>query len=213
VAARDRGEFPASLKLVLASSNPGKRREYIELAWERDIEIDFLPNFHGLPAFDESLSTFAENAAGKALHYSRLTNEAVLADDSGLVVAVLGGAPGVHSARYAGPKANDQDRYNKLLREMDGREGQDRRARFVCVTTVAREGRVLAVTSDSAEGLLLKEPRGTGGFGYDPIFFLPEAGCTFAEATREQKNRLSHRGKAFRKSLALLADPRSVELV
>lgn len=213
MAARDRGEFPAALKLVLASSNPGKRREYIELAWERDIEMAFLPNFHELPAFDESFSTFAENAAGKALHYSRLTNEAVLADDSGLVVAVLDGAPGVHSARYAGPKANDQDRYNKLLREMDGREGWDRRARFVCVTTVAREGRVLAVTSDSAEGFLLKEPRGVGGFGYDPIFFLPEPGCTFAEATREQKNRLSHRGKAFRKSLALLADPRSVELV
>ncbi|MGH9682918.1 MAG: RdgB/HAM1 family non-canonical purine NTP pyrophosphatase [Candidatus Acidiferrales bacterium] len=213
MAARDKGELPAALKLVLASSNPGKRREYLELAGERGVEIVLLPNFSELPAFDESFSTFAENAAGKALHYSRFTNETVLADDSGLIVPVLGGAPGVHSARYAGPKANDQDRYNKLLREMNGREGQNRRARFVCVTTVARQGRVLIVTSDSAEGLLLKEPRGAGGFGYDPIFLLSEPGCTFAEATGEQKNRLSHRGKAFRKSLALLADPRSFEMV
>ena len=161
-----------------------------------------------MPPFDESAPTFAENAAGKALHYSRLTDELVLADDSGLVVPALGGAPGVHSARYAGAGATDSDRIRKLLDEMRGKQGDARAARFVCVLAVAKRGRVLAVVSDFVPGVLLESPRGTGGFGYDPIFFVPELNQTFAELSYEEKNRLSHRGKAFRRLLeAFSASP------
>ncbi|MGB9009680.1 MAG: non-canonical purine NTP pyrophosphatase, partial [Candidatus Acidiferrales bacterium] len=155
------------MKLLLASSNPGKLREYLELARGTNVEIELLPDFSSFPAFDESAPTFAENAAGKALHYSRFTNETVLADDSGLVLPALGGAPGVHSARYAGPGASDGDRIQKLLREMDGQEGDTRHAQFVCVVAIAAQGRALAVVSDMASGAITKEPRGSSGFGYD----------------------------------------------
>ncbi len=192
------------MKFLLASSNPGKLREYRELAVDTDVELDLIPNFEALTRFEESAPTFAENAAGKAQHYSRFTHETVLADDSGLVVPALGGAPGVYSARYAGLNATDEDRTRKLLREMEGKEGDERRARFVCNTAIARQGRVLAVVSDFAEGVLTKEPRGTDGFGYDPIFFFKELDRTYAEISREQKNQYSHRGRAFRKVLALI---------
>jgi len=192
-------------RVLLASSNPGKLREYRELAADSGVELELLPNFRSHPAFDENALTFAEIGAGKALHYSRFTSEMVLADDSGLVVPALGGAPGVRSARYAGPNATDQENNRKLLREMKGRDGDDRRARFVCVTALARSGRALAVVSDAAEGSILQDPRGAGGFGYDPLFYSSELGCTFAEAPAPQKNRLSHRGKAFAKILVLLA--------
>ncbi|MGH9726222.1 MAG: non-canonical purine NTP pyrophosphatase, partial [Candidatus Acidiferrales bacterium] len=149
---------------------------------------------------------------GKALHFSRFADFYVLADDSGLVVPALGGAPGVYSARYAGPEATDRDRVRKLLGEMAGKSGEARRAHFVCVTAIARRGRCHIVTSDRAQGMLLEEPRGTQGFGYDPIFFLPELAKTYAELSRQVKNRVSHRGKSFRKALALLLEPNSVIL-
>lgn len=194
----------APVRLLLASSNPGKLREYRELAAGSPLEIDLIPNFRELPAFDESAPTFAENGAGKALHYSRFVEEMVIADDSGLVVPALGGAPGVRSARYAGPDATDADCVRKLLREMDGKAGDERRARFVCVIALARRGRALAVVSDLAEGILATEPRGANGFGYDPIFCFSDGGRTYAEASPEEKNCLSHRGKAFRKVRDLL---------
>ena len=139
-----------------------------------------------------------------ALRYSRHTRELVLADDSGLVVPALGGAPGVHSARYAGPGATDAERCRKLLSEMEGKEGDARRAHFVCVIAIAREGRALAVVSDQAQGILTNEPRGSGGFGYDPIFLFPELGRTYAELARVEKNQYSHRGKAFRRIVRAL---------
>lgn len=200
------------LRLFLASSNPGKLREYLSLAGDADIALDLLPDFAALPAFEETAPTFAENASGKALHYSRFADSYVLADDSGLVVPTLGGAPGVHSARYAGPQATDEDRVRKLLGEMAGMSGEARRAQFVCITAIARRGRCHIITSDRAEGLLLEEPRGGQGFGYDPIFFFPELGKTYAELSRQEKNRVSHRGKSFRKALALLLEPNSVIL-
>jgi XTP/dITP diphosphohydrolase len=193
------------MRLLLASSNPGKLREYLELARGSRVTIELLPRFGEFPSFEESAPTFAENSAGKALHYSRFTDEAVLADDSGLVVLELGGAPGVHSARYAGPLASDADRVQKLLREMRGRVGAERRARFVCVTAVARAGRANAVVSDLARGVITDEPRGTGGFGYDPVFLFEELGRTYAELTRNEKNAYSHRGKALRKLLYMIA--------
>jgi len=198
---------PARVKLLVASSNPGKLGEYRALAGDNaaTIELELLPDLEKLPKFDESASTFAENAAGKALHYSRFVELPVIADDSGLIVPALNGAPGVHSARYAGPNAGDADRIRKLLAELRSKKVADRRARFVCVVALAQQGRVIAVFSDSAEGELLEAPRGDLGFGYDPIFFFPALGKSFAELPREEKNRVSHRGKAFRKLLALFA--------
>ena len=119
------------MKLLLASSNPGKLREYRELAGDSHIDLAELPNFREITEFEESAPTFAENAAGKAQYYSRFAGESVLADDSGLLVPSLGGAPGVHSARYAGPYATDRERIDKLLREMKGKKGDERRAVLV----------------------------------------------------------------------------------
>jgi XTP/dITP diphosphohydrolase len=192
--------------LFAASSNQGKLREYRALAEPAGASVDlaFLPNFNLLPVFDEIWPTFAENAAGKALHYSRFASGIVIADDSGLVVPALGGAPGVHSARYAGANASDADRIRKLLGEMRGKTGEERQARFVCVVAVAEEGKMRGLFSASAEGTLLDEPRGQDGFGYDPIFFFPALEKTYAEISREEKNLYSHRGKAFRKALDFL---------
>ena len=188
------------MRILLASSNAGKLREYRELAAGSSLEIDLLPKFRELPGFDESAPTFAENSAGKALLYSGMTDGIVLADDSGLVVPALGGAPGVRSARYAGPRASDAENVNKLLREMEGKERGDRRARFVCVITVACKGRVLVAASDFAEGFIANEPHGENGFGYDPIFYFADTRRTFAEIPAAAKNLHSHRGKAFRKA-------------
>jgi XTP/dITP diphosphohydrolase len=196
----------APAKILLASSNRGKLAEFEALAAAGSIPpMELFPGFDSLREFEESAPTFAENAAGKAAHYSRFTDFPVLADDSGLVVPALGGAPGVRSARYAGPGASDADRIQKLIGEMRGKSGDARAARFVCVLAVAQRGRVFAVTSDFASGMLLDESRGAGGFGYDPIFYVSEADKTFAELSREEKNRLSHRGKAFRRMLKALA--------
>jgi XTP/dITP diphosphohydrolase len=193
------------LRLLLASSNPGKLREYRELAGDSHVQLELIPNFNELARFEEAAPTFAENSAGKALYYSQFTTELVVADDSGLVVPALGGAPGVHSARYAGPRATDADRVQKLLSEMLGKENDQRGARFICVVTLARNGRALAIMSDFTEGTLTLEPRGKNGFGYDPIFFSPQLGRTFAEAAQEEKNHYSHRGRAVRKALELLS--------
>jgi XTP/dITP diphosphohydrolase len=200
---------PASdktLRLFVASSNPGKLREYRALALPAggSVDINFIPIFHSLDVFDEIWPTIAENAAGKALHYSRSSEGVVIADDSGLVVPVLGGSPGVHSARYAGPDATDADRVQKVLKEMRGITGEDRQARFVCVVAVAESGKMRGVFSAFAEGILLEQPRGHDGFGYDPIFYFPTLGKTYAEISRDEKNLYSHRGKAFHKALDFL---------
>ena len=192
-------------KLFLASSNAGKLGEYVEMARGSGVAIELLPRFGEFPSFEESAPTFAENSAGKALHYSRFTDEVVLADDSGLVVPALGGAPGVHSARYAGPGTSDADRVQKLLREMRGKAGAERRGRFVCVTAVAQAGRAIAVVSELADGVITAATSGAGGFGYDPVFLFEELGRTYAELTREEKNAYCHRGKSFRKLLYLLS--------
>ena len=195
---------PGKIRVLLGTSNQGKLREYRELAEGSPLELALIPNFNDIPLFDESAPTFAENAAGKALHYSRYTPEILLADDSGLVVNALGGEPGVQSARYAGPDATSEQRVQKLLNEIEKQGSGDRRARFVCVIALARQGRTLAVFSDFVEGTIATEPHGTGGFGYDPVFFVPELGRTFAESAAIEKNYYSHRGRAFRKALRFL---------
>jgi len=168
------------------------------------VELALLPGFDVLPAFAENAPTFAENAAGKALHYSRHCDGLVFADDSGLVVPALGGAPGVYSARYAGPQATNSQRIEKLLREMRGKTGAERTAYFVCAIALAERGRALAIVTDRVDGEILEAPRGSGGFGYDPVFYFPALGKTFAEIPTEEKNQRSHRGKAFRRLLLAL---------
>jgi non-canonical purine NTP pyrophosphatase (RdgB/HAM1 family) len=193
-------------KILLASSNAGKLREYRALATEHasKIDVDLLPGFCEFPAFLEDAPTFAENAAGKALHYSRFTDEMVFADDSGLVVPSLGGAPGVRSARYAGENASDQDRNAKLLAEMRDKTSTARNANFVCIIAAAKKGKMLAVISDSVEGTIANEPRGANGFGYDPLFYFASLKKTFGELTEAEKNQVSHRSKAFRKLCDML---------
>jgi XTP/dITP diphosphohydrolase len=198
----------APVKLFLASSNPGKLAEYRGLAasgGSAPFELELVPEFDSMPMFDESAPTFAENAAGKALHHSRLREGLVFADDSGLVVPALGGAPGVHSARYAGPQATNSQRIAKLLNEMTSLTGDQREAYFVCAIALAKQGRAIAIVTDRVDGQILGTPRGPGGFGYDPVFYFPALEKSFAELTAEQKNQHSHRGKAFRKLLAALS--------
>ena len=196
------------VKFFLASSNPGKLAEYRLLAAAVNLsafELALLPDFDALPAFEENSPTFAENAAGKALHYSRLQHGLVFADDSGLVVPALGGAPGVHSARYAGAQATNAQRIEKLLSEMRVKKLSERTAHFVCAIALAERGRALAVVTDRVEGEILEAPQGSGGFGYDPVFYFPALGKTFAELSGAEKNQHSHRGKVFRRLLAALS--------
>jgi len=193
-------------RLFLASSNPGKLREFSAIAVEvrSAIELALLPGFSELQPFPENEPTFAENAVGKALHAASISDEAVCADDSGLVVPALGGAPGVISARYAGPNATGEQNNEKLLAALAGKTAGERAGYFVCALAVARKGNILAVITNRVDGTILDGPRGSGGFGYDPVFFFPALNKSFAEISGEEKNRYSHRGKAFRRLLEVL---------
>lgn len=194
-----------SRTLHLASGNTGKLKEFRVLAEAcKHWELELLPGYSKFPEFEESAPTFAENAAGKALYYSRQCDGLVFADDSGLVVPALDGAPGVLSARYAGPGASNEQKITKLLFEMKGLEGADRNAYFVCVIAAVRSGRAVAVVSEKVDGEILDAPHGSGGFGYDPVFFFPLLGKTFAELQAQEKSLHSHRGKAFRRLLEVL---------
>jgi XTP/dITP diphosphohydrolase len=193
-------------RILIATSNPGKLRDFEGAAAPHGIEIVSLPNFASLPAVVEDGLTFEENARKKAGEYSRhAPGEIVVADDSGLEVDVLGGAPGVHSARYAADQPhladeNSDDEANnaRVLRELRNVSPDKRTGRFVCVLAAARDGETLATFRGTAEGLILDRPRGTNGFGYDPLFYFPEIQKTFAELSAEEKARYSHRGAAFR---------------
>jgi XTP/dITP diphosphohydrolase len=193
----------------MASSNLGKLEEFRALAGtaasNAQFDLELIPDFKSLPPFPENSPTFAENATGKALHYSGFCDGPVFADDSGLVVPSLGGAPGVQSARYAGPAATNEQRNAKLLAAMRDKVGAARRAYFVCAIALAHRGRAQAIVTDRADGEILLEPRGAAGFGYDPVFYFPPLKKSFAEISREEKNKFSHRGRAFRKLLSFLA--------
>jgi XTP/dITP diphosphohydrolase len=193
-------------KLYLASSNPGKLKEFSAIAAEiySPIEPAPLPGFSELAPFLEDAPSFAENALGKALHASAISAEAVCADDSGLVIPALGGDPGVRSARYAGANATGEQNIAKLLGAMAGRKNEARAAHFVCVLAVARKGNVLAVISHRVDGSILEQPCGSGGFGYDPVFYFPPLNKSFAELSGTEKNLYGHRGKAFRRLLEVL---------
>jgi XTP/dITP diphosphohydrolase len=193
-------------QILIATSNPGKLRDFAGAAAPLGIEITSLPNFADLPAVVEDGLTFEENARKKAESYSReVPGEIVLADDSGLEVDALKGAPGVHSARYAADAPHlmdnntDDDANNaRLLRELKDVHPDQRGARFVCVIAAARNGQTLEVFRGQAEGTILNRPRGTNGFGYDPLFYFPQIDRAFAELTPEEKAQYSHRGAAFR---------------
>jgi XTP/dITP diphosphohydrolase len=192
-------------KIILASSNPGKLTEFQSMANSNpSIHLELLANFSALPTFPENAPTFAENAAGKALHYSQFTDGLIVADDSGLVVPALGGAPGVRSARYAGPNATDSQRNEKLLEEMAALTGNARRAHFICAIAAAQKNRAVAVITARVDGEILTAPRGSTGFGYDPVFFIRDLDKTFAELSANEKNKISHRGKAFHRLLEVL---------
>jgi len=196
-------------RILIATSNPGKLRDFAEAASSRGIEIASIPGFTSLPAVVEDGLTFEANARKKAEHYSRYApGEIVLADDSGLEVDALGGAPGVHSARYAADaphllENNTEDEANnaRLIRELRNVPPEKRTGRFVCVIAAARDGDTLAVFRGQAEGIILDSPRGSNGFGYDPLFYFPQIQKTFAELPAEEKAQYSHRGAAFRQFL------------
>ncbi len=192
--------------VLLATSNPGKLRDFAGAAAPFGIEIQNLPNFASLPPVVEDGLTFEENALKKAEGYSlAVPGELVVADDSGLEIDALSGAPGVHSARYAADEphaaeSNTDDEANnaKVLRELAGIPDAERTARFVCVLAVARDGRMVQGFRGTAEGVILHTPRGDQGFGYDPLFYFPQIGKTFAELNATEKAQFSHRGRAFR---------------
>lgn len=193
-------------QILIATSNAGKLRDFAGAASRYRIEIASIPDFFSLPAVTEDGATFEANARKKAEFYSRFVpDEIVLADDSGLEVDALGGAPGVHSARYAADDpsravANSDDAANnsRLLRELKTTPPNQRTARFVSVIATARDGKILQIFRGEAQGIILESPRGSGGFGYDPLFFFPAIQKTFAELEPEEKARYSHRGAAFR---------------
>ncbi len=192
--------------ILIATSNCGKLRDFAAAAAEHGVEVQPVPGLDSLPQVVEDGTTFQANACKKAEHYSRLVpREIVLADDSGLEVDALGGAPGVRSARYAAGEndENSSDAANnaRLLRELAPVPDAQRQARFVCVIAAARDGSTLTTFRGEAEGVILHALRGSGGFGYDPLFYFVELGKTFAELSAEEKAKVSHRGKAFRKFL------------
>jgi len=204
-----------ALRLYVATTSQGKLRDFRTAAEAHSLVIEPLPALKAIPAPEEDGATFAANATLKAVYYSGFApGTLVVADDSGLEVDALDGAPGVRSARFAAdsgltdtPDANDNtDVWNNmvLLQRMAGIPANRRTARYRCVLVAARDGVVLHTAEGAVEGMILESPRGTGGFGYDPLFYLPALDCTMAELDLETKHTLSHRGRAIAALLPLL---------
>jgi len=197
--------------LYIATSNLGKLRDFSAIAAPCAIEVAAVPSFRELPTVVEDAPTFETNAQKKAEHYSRFVPaQYVLADDSGLEVDALNGAPGIYSARYAAspnhPNSSDEENNAKLLRELEQVPEERRQARFICAIAVAKDGETQATFRGVAAGVVLREPLGDGGFGYDPLFWFPPLAKSFAELTPEEKAAVSHRGQAFRSLLQWFLD-------
>ncbi|HQP97958.1 MAG TPA: RdgB/HAM1 family non-canonical purine NTP pyrophosphatase [bacterium] len=203
--------------LVLATRNRKKEKELVDLLAGLGWEVRCLADFLDAPDVVEDGETFLENARKKAIEVSRYTQGIALADDSGLAVDALGGAPGVYSARYAaaveGNSATDEENRLRLLREMEGVPQEKRTGRFICAAVIACEGKVIFETEQSVEGVITSKPRGSGGFGYDPLFFYPPFGATFAEVPIEQKHAVSHRGKALAEVRMFLVEDCGLRIV
>ena len=194
-----------SRRIVLASNNAGKVREIGQLLSAQDIEV--LPQSEfGIPEVDETGLTFVENAILKARHAAHLAGLPAIADDSGIEVDALNGAPGIYSARFAGIGASDNENLQKLLEELKDVPEAERTARFQCLMVYMRHDNdpTPIICQGTWEGRILIEPRGSGGFGYDPVFYVPTHDCASAELSPEEKNRLSHRGQAIRQLVAAL---------
>jgi XTP/dITP diphosphohydrolase len=181
--------------IVLATRNEGKVKELREVLKDFPIDLRGLNDFGPIAEVVEDGETFDENAYKKALFTARVLGLPAMSDDSGLVVEALNGAPGVYSARYGGENASDADNIEKLLTEMEGKD--DRRAHFECVISLTVPSGPALTYEGRCEGEITREVKGDGGFGYDPVFFSPELGKTFAESSMEEKNRVSHRGRAM----------------
>lgn len=199
------------MKLVLATKNLGKVREMAGLLEPHGIELVSLQDFPGIGEIEEDGGTFRENAIKKASVTCEQTGLMALADDSGLEVDHLDGAPGVHSARFAGESKDDTANNTKLLDLLEDVPAEGRTARFRCVIAIAVPGGWVYTAEGACEGVIIGEPRGDGGFGYDPLFYLPEYGKTFAELDLETKNQISHRGKALAGALDILSELRLAE--
>jgi XTP/dITP diphosphohydrolase len=184
-------------ELVAATRNPNKFAEVAAILEDTGMRVLALDEFPEAPDVEEDGETFEENASKKAEAATHATGRAAIADDSGLCVDALGGAPGVRSARYAGEEADHAANNAKLLRALEGVPDGERTARFACVIALASPGRETVLFRGECRGRITREPRGGGGFGYDPLFYSPELGRTFAEAPPEEKNRVSHRARAL----------------
>ncbi|MBL0732492.1 MAG: XTP/dITP diphosphatase [Desulfosarcina sp.] len=182
--------------IVIASRNKGKILEISDLLKEFPVILKTLDDFGPIPEVEEDGSTFEENAYKKASFTAKILGLPTLADDSGIVVEALGGAPGIYSARYGGADATDEDRCVKLMKELEGKE--NRKAAFECVISIAVPTGAALTYEARCEGLITERPSGINGFGYDPIFYYPPFDKTFAEITRADKSHVSHRGKALR---------------
>jgi XTP/dITP diphosphohydrolase len=199
-----------SRKILVASTNPGKLKELREML-QGDIEWIGLSEFSGIGEIEEDGIMFAENARKKALGYAKATGLWTLADDSGLVVDALGGKPGVNSARFSGTenknrKIIDKKNIEKLLAMLKDVPKEKRQARFVCCLCLANPHKILAETTGTLEGVIIDEPAGDNGFGYDPVFFVPKLNKTVAQLSAVEKNKISHRGNAIRKLKSQLHD-------
>ncbi|MCC7417960.1 MAG: non-canonical purine NTP pyrophosphatase [Acidobacteria bacterium] len=186
-------------RLVVATTNAGKVREIVSLLRGVPFAIVTIGDWPPAPAPDEAGTTFEENARQKALHYAAITGELTVAEDSGLEIDALGGQPGVESARYGGEGTSYPQKFALIYEGLRARGGAASGARFVCALALARAGRVIYEARGTVEGLVAPEPKGAGGFGYDPIFYYPPFGQTLAEAGADRKASVSHRGEAFRK--------------
>lgn len=192
-------------QMVIASANQGKIAEIRASFQGLPIEIHSLAEFGTIPEAEETGKTFAENALLKAHYYAKQTGMACLADDSGLEVDALGGDPGVYSARFAGDAASDEDNNQKLLAALRGVPEGQRSARFRCVLAFLDTDGAVIMADGTCEGIILEAPRGAGGFGYDPLFYMPELDATLAEISIAEKNAVSHRGQALKSMAKQLA--------
>ena len=189
--------------LVVATTNQGKLREIRELLAGLPLQLRTLADYPAVAAPEETGTTFAENARQKALYYAAATGSMTVAEDSGLEVDAMDGAPGVQSARFGGDDSSYLEKFALIYQALASAGVTTSTARFVCALAVADAGQVVFEARGAVEGMIAPEPRGAGGFGYDPVFFYPPFGCTLAEAD-ERKSAVSHRGQAFRKLRAML---------
>lgn len=192
-------------EIIVATQNAGKVAEFKAVLSGLPYKVLSLADLGNFPEAPEKGETFAENACSKAKFYARLTGKLCLADDSGLEVDYLKGAPGVYSARYAGEHASDQDNNRKLLEQLCGVVPEKRTGRFRCVLALSDSEKLWCIADGTVEGVILAEPRGNNGFGYDPLLFVPELGRSLAELPPQEKNEISHRGRALKKLVDQLA--------